>query len=96
MAAGKLKMWNSTRGFGFIADDAGGPDMFLHVNELKSAGIDPDRIRIGDRLTFDTDRTRDGKTKASNVRVARDPPACRARAQGEEIKWRRSAADGFR
>ena len=46
------------------------PDMFLHVNELKSAGIDPDRIKIGDRLTFDTERTRDGKTKASNVRVA--------------------------
>jgi CspA family cold shock protein len=42
MAAGKLKMWNADRGFGFIVDDAGGPDMFLHVNELTSAGIDPD------------------------------------------------------
>jgi CspA family cold shock protein len=71
MAAGKLKMWNADRGFGFIADDAGGPDMFLHVNELKSAGIDPDRIRIGDRLTFDTDRTRDGKTKPA-IFVPRD------------------------
>ena len=70
MAAGKLKMWNSTRGFGFIADDTGGPDMFLHVNELKSAGIDPDKIKVGDRLTFDTASTRDGKMKASNVRIA--------------------------
>jgi CspA family cold shock protein len=41
MRAGKLKMWNADRGFGFIADDAGGPDMFLHVNEVKTAGIDP-------------------------------------------------------
>jgi hypothetical protein len=40
MGAGKLKMWNADRGFGFIKDDAGGPDMFLHINELKSAGID--------------------------------------------------------
>jgi hypothetical protein len=44
--------------------------MFLHVNELKTAGIDPDQIRVGDRLTFETASTRDGKTKASNVRLA--------------------------
>jgi CspA family cold shock protein len=70
LAAGKLKMWNADRGFGFIADDAGGPDMFLHVTELQAAGIDPDKIRVGDRLTFETASTRDGKMKASNVRMA--------------------------
>jgi cold shock protein len=70
MGAGKLKMWNADRGFGFIADDSGGPDMFLHINELKAAGIDPDQIRVGERLTFDTASTREGKTKASNVRRA--------------------------
>ena len=70
MGAGKLKKWNADRGFGFIAEDAGGPDMFLHINELKTAGIDPDTIKVGDRLTFDTTSTRDGKTKASNVRRA--------------------------
>jgi cold shock protein len=63
-------MWNADRGFGFIADDAGGPDMFLHITELQAAGIDPDKIRVGDRLTFETASTRDGKTKASNVRMA--------------------------
>jgi CspA family cold shock protein len=66
-------MWNADRGFGFIKDDAGGPDMFLHINELKSAGIDPDSIKIGDQLTFETTSTRDGKTKASNVRTAKYP-----------------------
>ena len=65
-----MKMWNADRGFGFIADDADGPDMFLHINELKTAGIDPDRIKVGDRLAFETTTTRDGKTKASNVRTA--------------------------
>jgi CspA family cold shock protein len=70
MGAGKLKMWKADRGYGFIADDAGGPDMFLHINELKTAGIDPDRIKIGERLTFETTSTRDGKTKACDVRMA--------------------------
>ncbi len=49
-------------------DDSGGPDMFLHISALQSAGIDPDNIRKGDRLTFDVESTRDGKTKAGNVR----------------------------
>ena len=70
MGAGKLKMWNPDRGFGFIAVDGGGPDMFLHINDLKSAGIDPDKIRVGDRLTFETASTREGKKKAGNVRMA--------------------------
>ena len=70
MAAGKLKTWNADRGFGFIKDDNGGPDMFLHINELKAAGIDPDQIKVGDRLSFETASTRDGKMKASNVRKA--------------------------
>jgi cold shock protein len=70
LAAGKLKMWNADRGFGFIKDDAGGSDVFLHVNEVKAAGIEEDRIKVGDRLSFETTSTRDGRTKASNVRMA--------------------------
>ena len=61
-------MWNAERGFGFIADDAGGKDMFLHISALHSAGIDPETLQKGERLAFDVENTRDGKTKASNVR----------------------------
>ena len=68
MATGKLKMWNAERGFGFIADDGGGTDMFLHISALQSAGIDPDNLNKGDRLTFDVENTREGKTRACNVR----------------------------
>ena len=45
MPTGTLKMWNAERGFGFIAVDAGGPDMFLHISALKAAGIDPDNLK---------------------------------------------------
>jgi CspA family cold shock protein len=56
MATGTLKMWNADRGFGFIADDSGGPDIFLHVSALQSAGIDPDNIKKGERLTLVSSR----------------------------------------
>jgi CspA family cold shock protein len=68
MATGTLKMWKTDRGFGFIKDDSGSPDIFLHVSALQSAGIDPDNLRPGERLTFDVESARDGRTKASNVR----------------------------
>ena len=68
MATGILKMWNADRGFGFIGDDSGGPDVFLHVSALQSAGIDPDTLRKGDRLSFEVEGTHDGRTMAGNVR----------------------------
>jgi cold shock protein len=68
MATGTLKMWNADRGYGFIKDDSGAPDIFLHISALQSAGIDPDSVGKGERLTFDVESTRDGRTRASNVR----------------------------
>jgi CspA family cold shock protein len=70
MATGTLKMWNAERGYGFIGDDAGGPDVFLHISALESAGIDPVNIKKGDRLTFDVESTREGKTRARNARLS--------------------------
>src|SRR5450759_4818226 len=70
MPTGKLKMWNAERGFGFIQNDAGGPDMYLHASALKEANIDPAALKIGDPLTYDVSSTGDGKTKASNVQRA--------------------------
>jgi CspA family cold shock protein len=68
MPTGTLKMWNADRGFGFIKDDAGGPDVFMHISALQSSGLDPENFRLGERLTFDIKSGREGKTQASNVR----------------------------
>jgi cold shock protein len=70
MTAGILKMWNADRGFGFIQNDAGGAEVFLHVTALQDAGIEIDEIRKGIRLTFEVENTGDGKTKAGSVRLA--------------------------
>ena len=69
MAAGTLKMWNEDRGFGFIQDDTGGPDIFLHVTAVRDAGIDLDDIRKGIRLTYEIETARDGRTKAGSFRM---------------------------
>ena len=64
-----LALWNADRGFGFIGSNAGGRDVFLHISELKA--LDPDSLKVGGRLTFETASTRGGKTtNASNVRGA--------------------------
>jgi cold shock protein len=67
MPTGTLKMWNAARGFGFIADDAGGPDIFLHISVLNSARIDPENLKVGEPLTFYLEPTREGRFRAGNV-----------------------------
>src|SRR5258706_11814084 len=47
MATGKLKMWNAERGYGFIGDDAGGPDIFLHISALESFNVEALPIDCG-------------------------------------------------
>ena len=40
MSNGKIKWFNPTKGYGFIENDAGGKDVFLHISALEEAGID--------------------------------------------------------
>jgi CspA family cold shock protein len=68
MATGTLKSWNAERGFGFIVEENGGPDIFLHIRVLKFADIDPDKLIVGERLIFEVKNARNGKIRASNVR----------------------------
>jgi CspA family cold shock protein len=39
MPTGKIKSWNAERGFGFIGNDDGGPDVFVHVTAFEEAGL---------------------------------------------------------
>ena len=40
MSNGKIKWFNPTKGYGFIENDEGGKDIFLHVSALEQTGID--------------------------------------------------------
>ena len=64
MSNGKIKWFNPTKGYGFIENDAGGRDIFLHVSALEQAGIDT--LEEGDAVSFEIGEDR-GKENAINI-----------------------------
>lgn len=61
---GAVKFFNSERGFGFIAPDQGGPDVFLHVSSLSRSGLQPPMD--GQRIRFSIRAGKKGP-EAANV-----------------------------
>jgi cold shock protein len=76
MVTGRIVQFNQTRGYGFIAPDGGGDDVFLHSEELKAYGH---AVRIGTRVQFDV---LDGQRglKAFDVSVLDPPPGVDSRS----------------
>ncbi len=62
---GYLKQWNTERGFGFIAADVGGQELFVHISAFVRDGQLP---MAGERLSFEIDLDRNGKKCAVRVR----------------------------
>jgi CspA family cold shock protein len=67
MATGTVKFFNAQKGFGFIVQDHGGPDVFVHISALEQAGIRNLNVQ---KLSFDvqTDQ-RSGKSAAANLQA---------------------------
>jgi CspA family cold shock protein len=51
MAQGTVKWFNDEQGFGFIADDGGGEDVFVHYTEIQSLGVRS--LSADQRVEFD-------------------------------------------
>ncbi|HEY0114128.1 MAG TPA: cold-shock protein, partial [Allosphingosinicella sp.] len=64
-ATGTVKFFNATKGFGFITRDDGQPDAFVHISAMQRAGIPS--LQEGDRLEFELEVDRRGKTAAVNL-----------------------------
>ena len=65
MSNGKIKWFNPTKGYGFIENDAGGKDVFLHISALEEAGIDT--LQEGEAVSFEIGENR-GKENATSVK----------------------------
>ena len=64
MSNGKIKWFNPTKGYGFIENNAGGKDVFLHVSALEQAGIDT--LEEGEAVSFEIGENQ-GKENAINI-----------------------------
>jgi len=68
MPTGKVKWYNGQKGFGFIAPDDGGTDVFVHVSAVERAGLSG--LAEGQTLIYDVKMdTKRGKSSAENLRV---------------------------
>jgi CspA family cold shock protein len=68
MATGTVKWFNPTKGFGFIEPDDGGKDAFVHISAVERAGLNG--LNEGQKVSFDLEPGRDGKSSAENLKLA--------------------------
>ncbi len=66
MATGTVKRFNSEKGFGFITQDAGGPDVFVHFSAIVGDGYRS--LDEGQKVDYETSQGQKG-LQAVNVRV---------------------------
>ena len=69
MSTGTVKFFNSTKGFGFIEQGGGAPDVFVHISAVERSGMHG--LVEGQKLSFDVVRdNRSGKAAAENLQAA--------------------------
>ncbi len=66
MATGTVKWFNTNKGYGFIAPDEGGKDVFVHITELEKSGIR--QLDDGQKVSYEVAENR-GKEAATSVQM---------------------------
>ncbi|MER7489136.1 cold shock domain-containing protein [Streptomyces sp. NPDC126497] len=94
MAVGRVIRFDGVRGYGFIAPEHGGEDVFLHANDLL---IPESCVRSGTWVTFEIEEG-DRGPKASSVQLTERAPATTASPHGGRPRTAppaREPASGF-
>jgi CspA family cold shock protein len=68
MPQGTVKFFDSAKGYGFITDDAGGKDAFVHISAVEAAGMQS--IEKDARFSYDLANDDRGKTSAVNLQAS--------------------------
>lgn len=65
MPVGTVKWFNTTKGFGFIAPEGGGKDVFVHISAVEKAGMTG--LRDDQKIQFEMIEGRDGRQSAGEL-----------------------------
>ena len=65
MATGTVKFFNYDKGYGFITNDEGGPDAFVHVSAVERAGMTS--LNKDQKVSYELETGKNGKTSAVNL-----------------------------
>ncbi|MEM1388309.1 MAG: cold-shock protein [Pseudomonadota bacterium] len=67
MPTGTVKWFNTTKGYGFIAPDEGGKDVFVHISAVERAGLTG--LADNQKIEYELREGRDGRASASELKV---------------------------
>jgi cold shock protein len=68
MATGTVKWFNTTKGFGFIQPDQGGPDVFVHISAVQASGMNG--LNDGQKVSYEIEQDRrSGKSSAGQLKA---------------------------
>ncbi|NIY72291.1 cold-shock protein [Marivivens donghaensis] len=65
MPTGTVKWFNTTKGYGFIAPDGGGKDVFVHISAVERSGMTG--LADNQKIEFELIEGRDGRQMAGNL-----------------------------
>ena len=67
MPTGTVKWFNTTKGYGFIAPDDGGKDIFVHISAVERAGLTG--LADNQKVSFEMIEGRDGRQSAGDLQL---------------------------
>ena len=68
MATGTVKWFNTTKGYGFIAPEDGGKDVFVHISAVERSGLTG--LADHQKVTYELQAGRDGRESAVDIALA--------------------------
>jgi len=68
MPTGTVKFFDNGKGYGFITNEAGGNDAFVHMTAVQAAGMNT--LEKDQRLSYDLENDQRGKSSAVNLQTA--------------------------